>query len=166
MPFNQFMTLPVEVFLLKTPSGYQIAYRPTKELENIRSANIAMHNGLDKFVEESQSSNCNSFDLSLTFKPDVNPIRFSIKGVQIAWDPTDNRLECLDRSAIAPLNAKGELNIRIIVDTASIEIFANRGLAYIPIGKLLDSTAPPVVFHSATRLLVSSVNLHSIQSVW
>lgn len=64
------------------------------------------------------------------------------------------------------MRKNSELNIRLIVDVASLEIFADGGLMYVPISMLLDSSTPPLRLHQKTQKLVKKASLHSLQSIW
>ena len=56
-----------------------------------------------------------------------------IRGVPIAYDVTKQELSCQGKTApLKPVD--GTIQLEILVDRTSVEIFGNRGRVYMPIG--------------------------------
>jgi fructan beta-fructosidase len=58
-----------------------------------------------------------------------------VRGTPVTYDVAKQMIACSGKTA--PLKCPGgKLNLRVLVDRNSIEIFANDGVVYMPIGKI------------------------------
>jgi len=63
--------------------------------------------------------------------------------------------------------ADGKIRLEILVDRTSIEIFANDGLIYMPIGVIPpDDNKTLQVFTSGAETRVNSLAVYKIRSAW
>lgn len=163
MPFNQSMTLPVEVSLQKTNLGYQLCYTPAQEIENCYADSINLEQISTQDLDQTFNNiEADLFDMTLRISID-QPIQFKIKGIELSWTPQKKYLECLGRKAL--LNTKCDtLNCRIIVDKTSIEIFTDNGLVYLPFGIIINSEEVPFSVYNQSAIFDISFNY--LKSVW
>ncbi len=143
MPFVEQMTFPTELTLRTTPSGPRLRYWPTAEIEKIHGRKIAWKDRAlpegTTVVSEVQS---NLLDLRLVMKPGLpKRVGLKVRGQLIIYDPVKQELYapqddrfpylndgmCLHKKPVPLKLQNGLLDLRILVDTASIEIFAQDG---------------------------------------
>ncbi len=128
MPFNQQMSFPCELTLRQTPAGMCLYRQPAREIANL-------------YVKEQRWKN-------LSLKPTQNPVAgqqgnlwdveaefelenggefgFVVCGVSVRYNVAAQTLTCLDSSApLKPEN--GRIQLRVLADRSSIEVFANGG---------------------------------------
>jgi sucrose-6-phosphate hydrolase SacC (GH32 family) len=59
-------------------------------------------------------------------------VRLEVHGVAVVYDTQGQSLRCKDHSVEMPLE-NGRLDLRILVDRASLEVFAGGGRVYLPL---------------------------------
>jgi fructan beta-fructosidase len=135
MSFNQMMGLPVELTLKNTDEGLRLRAVPVRELETLRgkSHQIAAQN-----IAPGQNPLANVkgelFDIIAEITPgDAEEISIQLRGVPVVYDVRKQELTCAQRTArLKPV--AGKIQLRMLVDRTSIDIFGNEGEAYLPIG--------------------------------
>jgi fructan beta-fructosidase len=134
MPFNQSMTLPMELKLIGTPDGPRLTWTPVKELETLRASTANLG---DLLLEPGQPNPLSAFqnqllELDLEIEPlDGSEVTLTIRGGNITYDARRQELVVNGHHAPAPLR-NGRLPLAIYCDRASLELFASDGLTYIP----------------------------------
>jgi sucrose-6-phosphate hydrolase SacC (GH32 family) len=130
MPFNQQMSFPAELVLRQTAGGLRLCKRPVRELDSL-------HKKLGKEVHWSgtirQGENPltamagDLFDMRMAIEPaTARRISISIRGTKLDYDAQRGELTLLGKTAtITPGAAK--LELQILVDRSSIEVFADAG---------------------------------------
>ena len=77
-------------------------------------------------------------DLSVEFASgDAQEISLVVRGVPVTYDVVQQSLACRGKKA-ACKPADGRIRLRVLVDRASVKIFANGGRLYLPMGVVLD----------------------------
>jgi fructan beta-fructosidase len=141
MPFNQMMNFPVELTLRTTKEGPRIFTNPVKEIESLRLKSQAVKaqplrsgdNPLSKINGELLE-----IDAELATGA-ATEIHLNVRGISVVYDAKEQALKC--QGSKAPLKpVDGKIRLRLLVDRASIEIFANHGRVYMPIGVILDES--------------------------
>jgi fructan beta-fructosidase len=167
MPFNQCMLFPVELTLRSTDEGIRMFAEPIREIENIHGQEYSWNETVvrPEGRELSQLSG-ELFHIRARFVAgEAEEFGFVIRGTPVTYNREKAQLTCRDKkAALKPAN--GRIDIELLVDRNSIEIFANGGRAYMPIGGILpegDSSISLLSEGSATRLEALTVwQLHSI----
>jgi sucrose-6-phosphate hydrolase SacC (GH32 family) len=89
-----------------------------------------------------------------------------VRGVGVSYDARAGRLECCGQ--VAPLKPEdGKVTLEVIVDRTSVEIFANRGRLYLPVGVLAPQKRRDLVLFSReapTRLV--SLEAWPLKPIW
>src|SRR5262249_50869742 len=137
MPFNQQMTIPVELTLRSTNDGLRMFAEPIKEI-------AALHH--NKYIKKGRE--VPEGEHFLTIKSDIlhivsefelkdaREVGFLIRGVPVRYDVKKQLLSC--RSTTAPLvPQKGRIKMEILVDRGSIEVFGNHGRVAISSGGII-----------------------------
>ncbi len=169
MPFNQSMSLPLELKLTATKDGPRLTWTPVKELASLR----AKSHRFDEMTLEPNSANpfaglkAELVELQAEFQPgNRSEIAFTVRGATIVYDAKKQELVVNNVRAAAPMR-DGKQQLTIFCDRTGLEIFASNGLAYLPLPFLpkaddlllkLQATAGNVKF---TRLQV-----HELKSAW
>jgi len=133
MPFNQQMTIPVELTLHSTDKGPRMRMNPVKELETLR---VKTHSWKDLALKAGENPLAGIqgelFDVEVEFEPaaDTETI-FDLRGEKVVYNAQDKTLSCGNvRTLLKP--EKGLIQLRIMLDRTSIEVFGNNGRVYIP----------------------------------
>jgi fructan beta-fructosidase len=168
MPFNQCILFPVELTLQTTDEGVRMFAEPIREIENIHGSRHTW----DKMTigaGERQLSRLSGelFHVKSRFLAgDAKEFGFVIRGTRITYNVGKAQLTCRDRKAtLKPVNGKVELEL--LVDRNSIEIFANSGRIYMPIGGILpeDDKSLKLFSESGTTRL-ETLDVWELHSIW
>ena len=165
--FNQFMCVATVLTLRTTDEGLRLFVEPVAELEALRTstescADVAL--GSDNVLADVAGD---TLDIEACIVPgDAKSITFTIHGSDVVYDTAAGTLTCEDKTAAMPL-VDGELRIRMLVDRASIEIFAADGAMYMPMGMVL-ANAEQGLSLTATggATTIKCMNVHQLKSIW
>lgn len=128
MPFNQQMSFPCELRLRSTPEGPRLHRTPVQEIETLYAG---LHSWKDLVLAPGENPlseiRGDLFDLRAVLEPvDAAEVGFRIRGEAVSYNASNRELSCLGRSApLAP--TEGRIEIRILVDRTSLEVFGNEG---------------------------------------
>ncbi len=128
MPFNQQLSFPCDMTLRSFPEGLRICRLPVREIKSIYEKKHAWKNQTIKPGENLlKDLSGDLFDIQLQVAL-AGAREFGIKcrGEAVTYSAEKRALTCLGREA--PLDtANGQINLRILVDRTSIEVFGNDG---------------------------------------
>jgi fructan beta-fructosidase len=168
MPFNQMMDLPIELTLRNTEEGTRIFAAPIAEIKSLHGATQTVK---DKEVPSGEILVAANTGELLDIKAELEPgnaqeVGLKIRGVSVAYDPNQQLLTCLNQKApLKPM--EGKLRLRILVDRASIEIFANDGRVYMPNGVLFKEDERSIrVYTKGAAARINSIDVTELKSVW
>jgi sucrose-6-phosphate hydrolase SacC (GH32 family) len=134
MPFNQSMSIPMELKLIRTPEGPRLIRQPVKELQWLRVR--AWHFAPAILTPESANAlaevKAELVELRAEFEPgDASEVAFNVRGATIIYDAKKEELAVNNIRAPAPLRG-GRQQLRIYCDRTALEVFASGGLTYVP----------------------------------
>ena len=134
MPFNQSMTIPLELKLVSTTEGPRLTWTPVKELQILRT-NTHLFTST-KLTPESPNPLANAraelVELRTEFEPDNQSIvLFNIRGAEVSYDARTRKLVVNGHAVPAPLR-NGRQNLIVYCDRTGLEVFASGGLTYVP----------------------------------
>ncbi len=168
MPFNQAMSVPMELALKSTADGPRLAWTPVKELESLRAKSHkfparALAPGDDPLAKLSAEL----VDVRAEFEPgDAEEVTFQVRGIAVAYDVKTQEVVVNGHRAPAPLR-DGKQRLTILLDRTCIEVFAADGLSYVPL---------PVIPAAEDRSLsltarggkarVTKLEVHELGSAW
>lgn len=168
MPFNQMILFPVELTLRMTEDGIRLFTEPIREIKALYGRHWQWKD--------------------LTVRPDENPLKeisgellhikaelelkeadfvsFVIRGVPVQYDVQKRQLTCADKAApLEPM--EGNICLEILVDRMSIEIYANDGLIYMPMGVNLVHRPAGVQFVSqGGQTHIKTLDIYQLKSIW
>lgn len=167
MPFNQSMTIPLELQLTATPDGPRLTFTPVKELASLRTKHQRVES---KTLKASEKLIFKDFEL-VEVRTEIAPgtegtITVDVRGVKIEYAAKTQQLRVGDRVATAPLRS-GKLRLTIYCDRTGLEIFASDGLCYVPLPTNLSVDNQQVSLEAkGAETLVESLDVYQLKSAW
>ncbi len=134
MPFNQAMSIPMELSLRSTPEGPRLARQPVKELESLRKRMHTVKAGILRPGDANPLAAVRAelVELRAEFEPGpASEVLFSLRGVPVCYDAKRQEIVVSGHHAAAPLR-DGRQRLICFLDRTAIEVFASDGLAYVP----------------------------------
>jgi sucrose-6-phosphate hydrolase SacC (GH32 family) len=169
MPFNQSMTLPLELRLTGTREGPRLTWAPVNELHTLRQRTFTLAPGL--LTPESPDRLAGFEGELLEFRGDFTPgkgseLLLSIRGARISYDAGRQELRVNDHAVPAPLRA-GRQQIVVYCDRTGLEVFASGGLTYVPMPFQPKTDDRRVgVSVRGGNVEVNSLQVHQLNSIW
>lgn len=169
MPFNQSMSIPLELKLTATPDGPRMTWTPVKELESLRGKTHA----LGSFTLTPESANpfenvkAELVELDAEFEPGIaSEISFNVRGTRIRYHVGKQEIEVNGQFAPAPLKT-GKQQLKIICDRTGLEAFASQGRIFVPLPVNLKADDLNLgVRVKAGSVKFDSLTIHELQSAW
>ena len=134
MPFNQSMSVPLELSLKKTPDGPRLAWQPVAELSTLRSETWSQPEGTLKAGAAAIAAKpaAELLEVRLALQPAPHSLtKLTVRGVPIVYDADRQELSVNGHKAPAPL-IDGKQALIVLADRIGFEVFASGGLTFIP----------------------------------
>ncbi|MBL9166255.1 MAG: glycoside hydrolase family 32 protein [Verrucomicrobiales bacterium] len=169
MPFNQSMTVPLELQLLSTADGPRLTFTPVKELAKLRAKTHRVKAGTLTSASPNPLAPVNAelVELRAEFTPaDGSEVTFNVRGCVISYDATKQELTVNGHRTPAPLRGS-EQRLTIYCDRTGLEVFASDGLCYVPMPfqpKPADRTLSVGVQSGAVKF--SKLEAYDLKSAW
>lgn len=169
MPFNQSMTLPLELKLITTADGPRLTWAPAKETALLRAKS---HNAGPLTLKPSDTTPLAEvrgelLELRAEFEPGAaSVLNLKVRGVAISYDATKQELTVNGHHAPAPLRS-GKQRLILYTDRTFFEVFASDGLTYVPmpvIPKAEDRSIEIAV--SGDPVKFNTLEAHELRSIW
>ncbi len=163
MPFNQMMNFPVQLTLRTTEEGVRMFAEPVREIELLHAKKHALKEGDSSL----KGIGGDLFHIIGEFEPgEAAQVGLAIRGTQVVYDAKAQQLEA--RGCKAPLKPEGgKVRLEILVDRTSVEVFANRGRIYMPVGVIPpDDNRSLDVFARGGAAKLLSLAVHELCSAW
>lgn len=134
MPFNQSMSLPLELKLVSTPEGPRMTWTPVQELESLRGQSHVFE---AVTVSEDDANPLAAIQSELVeiraaFTPDeVATVCFMVRGIPVVFDTKQQEIIVNGHHASAPL-VNGKQYLTIYADRTGLEVFASEGHTFVP----------------------------------
>jgi sucrose-6-phosphate hydrolase SacC (GH32 family) len=128
MPFNQQMSFPRELSLRTTPAGIRLFQWPVKEIEKLYGKEVSGAN-LSPADADARLAGLGGelLDLSLDIAAGgTGAVTVDIRGTPVVWSPAKGTLSCMGKEVMLQGSPRS-LDLRLLVDRTSIEIFALGG---------------------------------------
>jgi fructan beta-fructosidase len=168
MPFNQMILFPVTLSLHTTPEGLRLYIQPAKEIETLHQQHKQWRNVTVKPGENPLNEMKGElFHMKADLAPQgAQTCSVVIRDIPIVYDVQKQQLTCEGKSApLKPMD--GKIQLEILVDRMSIEIYANGGLVYMPIGVNLTNNSETLKFISqGGNTLVEIMDVYQLKSIW
>lgn len=169
MPFNQSMTVPLELKLTATAAGPRLTWTPVKELETLRNRShtiepMTLSPGSPNPLAEIKTE---LIELHAEWEPaSASEVRFSVRGATIAYDAKRQEIVVNGQRASAPLQS-GKQRLTVFCDRTGLEVFASDGLTYVPLPftPKADNLSLAFRVRSGSARMVS-LTVHELHSAW
>lgn len=169
MPFNQSMTVPLDLKLTQTDDGPRMTFSPVKELEvlrmkthlpNVKSLKPGDKNPLDAISAE-------LVEVRVEFEPgDAKEVVFNIRDIMVEYDVMKQELSVAGHRAPAPLR-DGKQRLIIYCDRTGAEVFASDGLCYVPMPFHTKPENKRLYFETrGGTATVNALEVHELRSAW
>ena len=176
MPFNGQMTFPCELSLKKYLEGIKLTRKPIREIELLHEKGEVYENknlipGINKNLLNSIKGDC--FHLVGSFKiKTADSFGFVVRldktnnGIEIMYNVKNNTLICMGKSAVVePVD--GVVKLEILLDRASLEIFANDGKVAMSSAFTSTEKANGIyLFNIGGEVLVEKLEVYPVKSIW
>ena len=169
MAFNQMMTFPVELTLRTTDGGHRLFVNPVQEIALLHDRRHAWEKETLAEEDENLLDGLSGalFHLRAEFEVgDAQEVGFIIRGVPVLYHAGRQEMTCAKASgALRPVG--GKIRLELLVDRASIELFANDGETYLVAGMTPpdDDTSLELVSRGGTAT-VKSLEVYELRSAW
>jgi sucrose-6-phosphate hydrolase SacC (GH32 family) len=170
MPFNQAMSLPMELGLVSTPGGPRLTRRPIAELEGLRRRSVraggsALGPGDPNPLE---GAGWDLVEIRAAFEADPGAtVAFTVRGISVVVDPGRGEIRVGGHCAPAPARG-GRQELVIFADILMIEVFASGGLAYLPVPFVPGpgDPGPASVRADGGRARFHLLDAHELVTIW
>lgn len=169
MIFNQSMSIPLELKLVKTQDGPRLTRTPVKELEVLRKKH---HSFTQKSIKANASNILEGIkselaEIRIEFEPgNASEITFEVRGLPVVYNTAKEELLIDGVRAHAPLT-NGKQSLIIYADRIGLEVFANNGLVFMPINKNLDPAETSFSIKVKDgESKINKVDLYELKSSW
>ncbi len=170
-PFNQGFTLPLELSLKTTKDGVRCYANPVKELESLRSGELASVENQSVEGEYrlplKQPESSLEIELTLQYQKEAQPTRVTLQvgGNAIVYDVGKHLFPEARLTSFDPED--GKLDLRVFADSATVEVFGENGSVYFlqprkVQGEIVKEVSIKVEGASAT---IESVTVHQLKSI-
>ncbi len=167
MPFNQSMTIPLELKLITTADGPRMTFTPVKELTTLRTKHRHFDEVSLKPGESLEEKDCELVELRAELEPGAASVTtFSVRGVAIEYLAKTQQLRIGDRLASAPLR-DGKFQLTVYCDRTGLEIFASDGLCYVPWPVNLEANNRRITMDAqGDSIRVKNLDIYHLRSIW
>ncbi|MFO0893277.1 MAG: glycoside hydrolase family 32 protein, partial [Isosphaeraceae bacterium] len=168
MPFNQQMTVPVELSLRPAEDGVRMFARPVRELEALRGKR---HEWKDLKVAAGEnplaSVKGDLLEIELFHETaGGKPLELDLRGTSLIYDPARRVLSCKKVTApLAPID--GMIGLHVFLDRGSIEVFGNDGRVAMSVAAIPDEGNHSIGIASREGpATVRSLVVHELRPAW
>jgi fructan beta-fructosidase len=157
MPFNQCMSLPLELTLRNFPGdGVRLAYQPAREVKSLRLRFAVLKDG------ESKEFKSEALEVNAVLKPTPGSrTTLDVRGLKLVYDADANELRVADLK-VPVAKVDGRVKIDVFIDRTTAEVFANDGWIYVPLPFIPDAKNRLVSIDGA----VEDAVVHELKSIW
>lgn len=177
MPFNQQMSIPVELTLVGSGTDVSLARWPVEELLSLRErSHVIETTTLDAEAPLIAPTKSKLFDLSFTVHKQAAPSLYMVVRGHPLWfdwvtgrlhiEPSGTHKVITDRPFIQLPNTPS-LSVRLIIDKTSIEVFIDGGKLSASFCFLPDGYVYPLILHSYSGpQIIENFVVHEMRSIW
>ena len=169
MPFNQSMSVPLELRLVSTDQGPRLTMNPVEELKRLRERShelgaMQLKPGHENPLADLQVE---LVDVEAVFEPGpTSQVEFVIRGAKIRYDARSQQLSVNDHRVPAPLR-DGKQRLRILCDRTGLEVFANDGLTFVPMPYQPQQNDRSIALRvEGEAVKFDSLDAHELKSAW
>lgn len=169
MPFNQSMTIPLELKLTRTAEGPRLTWTPVRELESLhgKSQSFAPLTLNPGDVNPLAQVKGELIELRAEFEPgSAREVSFTVRGATIVYDVPKQELVVNGHRAPAPLQ-DGKQRLVVYCDRAGLEVFASNGLTYVPMPFIPKADDLSLTLQATGGSAnITALEVHKLKSIW
>ncbi|MBQ2733189.1 MAG: GH32 C-terminal domain-containing protein, partial [Clostridia bacterium] len=162
--FASQMSFPTEMHLEKVDGDIYLCAEPIKEIEALyTNGDILQDIPLSDNVSAETGPNALDISLSMAYTAGEKLV-MNVLGTDIAIDMNLNEIRC--KNAKLPLSVKADrVDMRLIVDRCSLEIFADGGKSFAAVIAFADRNLPRIVLNKNEKLTVDRLEWHALENI-
>jgi sucrose-6-phosphate hydrolase SacC (GH32 family) len=168
MPFNQQMSIPCELKLRRFGDDIRLCMLPVKEIGRARGRsmtwkNVVLDPGMNLLSDMSEEL----FEIQAEIEPrGAAEVGFNLRGNPLVYNVSQKKLSCRNKSVeVTPV--AGKIELHILVDRTSIEIFPNEGLMPIFLCFPLDTEDKTIeIFGRGGQAKIRRLRFSKLKSIW
>jgi len=168
MPFNQLMYFPTELNLRTTTNGVRLFSTPIAEIANNTVASYAWTNlTLNTGNNPLSGIRGTLFDVKAQFSVGTaQSITFTFQGTTVTYNAANQTISCNGVvNSLTPIS--GSIQLEIIADRKTIEIFGNNGQLYMPVpADNAVGTSLISIGASGGSATFNSLTVNKLRSIW
>ncbi len=166
MPFNQSMSLPLELRLIACDQKPRLSWTPVKELQALRSksfklGSIEMRSGS---VNPLSKIKAELVELRAEFE-DSADVTFTIRGAQISYLSKTDEIVVNGHKAPAP-SLGGRQDLIVYCDRTGLEVFTSGGLTYVPMPFTPRAEDRDLSVEVDGVVRFTGLQVHQLRSAW
>jgi sucrose-6-phosphate hydrolase SacC (GH32 family) len=168
MPFNQCLSVPLELTLRSARGGLRLCALPVDELRGLRSETVTFPAGpIVPGTNPLESVCAEAFDLELEISPrDARWLALNLNGTSLVYDAGCAELVCRGTRVALHKDSGGRVALRFLVDRSTIEIFGENGLVYFPIATPLSRGRKISLSAIGGEAEIHRLVFHKMTSIW
>lgn len=168
MPFNHMMNFPVVLTLRTTDEGVVMFAEPVREIALLHArkhawAGLALKEGGENPLKDLSAE---LLHIRAELEPgDAAEVGLRVRGTVVAYDAKAGQLAC--KGCKAPLKPEGgRVRMEILVDRTSVEVFANGGRIYMPVGVVHPDDDLSCSAYARGGAARATIEAHELRSAW
>ncbi|MBY0461218.1 MAG: DUF4980 domain-containing protein, partial [Gemmataceae bacterium] len=172
-PFNQQMTVPVDLSLQRDDQGeLYLGAEPVAELATLRDGksafSVAKPLVVKKGEPETIAEKLDAFEVHLGV--DVGKTAgfdLDLRGTKLTYDPVKKTLTCKGVTAPVPMPLPDHFILWVLVDRGSVEVFIGGGRVAMSVAALADEKNTKLVLTpTGGDITISTASLFRLKSAW
>lgn len=172
------MTVPVTLGLswedpTQGKGRQRLTAKPVPELATLYDGSPALNvrDSRDRYVTKAEvlADKLDAFEFFLVIEPEKDKgFTVDLRGTKLTYDATKRELTCKGVTVPVPLlyAERKQIELQILVDRGSIEIFAEHGHAAAVVAAIPDEKNDKLEITSAGRALLRYAVVHRLKSAW
>jgi fructan beta-fructosidase len=167
-PFTQLMSFPTRLSLRTTSEGVRLCREPVEAIRSLRTRTYDFPAGPLTPIPLLAELTGEAWDIEAVIRVGntAYPILMSIGGDEYAYRPGSQILSGPEGAMAIPLN-DGRLQLRVLVDRTTVEIFGDYGQAYGIFVRSKPGGIVPLGLRTMKRNMhVEKLSVHSLRSAW
>lgn len=165
MPFNQCMSFPTTMELKTTSEGIRLHRWPVQEIEKLYLKSHTFKNlTAGKAAKRLSGIQAELIDMSLEFEPGAS-FEISIRGLEVKYNKNKEEF-VFGKSVLAAPAIDGKVKLRILLDRATIELFANEGAVVSSNYAIPEANNHGISIFSEDALKITLIEINELKSSW
>jgi fructan beta-fructosidase len=166
--FSKSLSFPCEMSLKTIGDDVYLMTYPIREIETLyKTVSVEPHTMIMKNDPKVMALNGTAYDLTFRLKlSGKSGFMISLFGFSIEVDAAEKQLRCLGQDVPFEI-MNGVLELRMLIDTVSLELFINKGISYLAHGFVMDHQQNELTVASRNDVIwADEIKVAEIRSIW